>query len=201
MGRNRSETQRPQPFRDATLFFIACAGDETEQLYFEELKNYIHSSRIQIIPIPPDEHKSDPANVVELAKQHIDSPNDEYWAVFDIDHNLQGPHIRNLTSALTTCNQCTPIINVAISNPCFEVWLMMHVENHQLTSGVSHTQYENLARALFGTYNKNNISSVPVSEYKRAMEEARQNRRGAHPWPDDFGTDIFKLLDKMLSLL
>ncbi len=49
---------------------------------------------------------------------------DELWICIDADHWIRGSHQRELAEVLRQCRSNG--YGVAISNPCFEVWLLLH---------------------------------------------------------------------------
>jgi hypothetical protein len=69
----------------------------------------------------------DPLNLVQAAIKYRDQnqmlPGDEIWCVFDVENPI--PH-QTLEKALELSR--TKRINVALSNPCFEVWLLSHFD-------------------------------------------------------------------------
>jgi hypothetical protein len=75
--------------------------------------------------------QKDPKGLVELAKARRDQARraakrerddsllyDEVWCVFDVDRHTRLPDAVQQADALA--------INLAISNPCFEIWLLVH---------------------------------------------------------------------------
>lgn len=56
----------------------------------------------------------------EYATEH----GDELWICIDTDHWIRGGHQAELSQVLQECR--SKGYGVAISNPCFEVWLLMH---------------------------------------------------------------------------
>ena len=70
-----------------------------------------------------------PAALVRRAQEHVrtgrprrrDPDFDEIWCVFDVD---QHPHLQQAVN-----NAGQSAIEVAVSNPCIEIWLVLHVEN------------------------------------------------------------------------
>ena len=50
---------------------------------------------------------------------------DEFWCVFDVEWPVNHP---NLAEAIALAE--TNDVKLAISNPCFEVWLVLHLQEH-----------------------------------------------------------------------
>lgn len=200
MGRTRTDIDRVKPFRDARLIKIYCCGEETEFNYFEMLRQEIRSAKVKIVPVKPVQNQSDPKNVVENAKNDSNGGDDIYWAVIDVDHNLSSTHKAGFLDAIAVARQANPKIEIAISNPCFEVWLAYHSPSPNLKPGDSHTVYETIVRKHFGSYSKNNLSEIPVSRYLDAYKLAKDGRQGSHPWPEDFGSDVYKIIESIHTI-
>jgi hypothetical protein len=113
-------------------FIVVCEGMNTEPNYFRALQQHFKNTLIAIEPIG-----GDPKAVVDRAVKCIETLGlikgrrrgkmdsfellDEVWAVFDRDEH---PHFE---SAINRC--LAKNIGIARSNPCFEVWLILHFED------------------------------------------------------------------------
>ncbi len=114
------------PFRDARLFFIVCEGAKREVEYFSFFDRL--SSRIKIITIhePGGSALSNAhASIKEARRNHGCTASDARWLVFDCDR-LTSPEIALLHDIQRNGWR------LALSNPCFEVWLAFH---HQACIG------------------------------------------------------------------
>lgn len=86
----------------------------------------------------------DPLSLVRRAKQELRSQSrrtpdfDEIWCVFDVDEH------ENLQSAIVEARDAG--IRVAVSNPCFELWIVLHVQEH--SAWISRDNVQRLASAL-----------------------------------------------------
>ena len=132
--RKRLAPARPlkRPYRPRERrkrFLILCEGAVTEKTYFLDLRSLIRSPLVEVEIAP--EHGRDPKSLVELAKVRRERAEveakrqrdenilyNEVWCVFDVDD-----HIR-LRDALQQARDCS--ISVAVSNPCFELWILLH---------------------------------------------------------------------------
>ena len=116
--------------RDYRLFAIACEGSVRERDYFECFE--VLSSRISVDLIADvDEdgnvvvsHNSSPDHVLQRAQVYANNTDlidgDQMWIVVDVDREEQ------LSILAQECYSRG--WNLAISNPCFEVWLCYHME-------------------------------------------------------------------------
>ena len=125
----RKRDERP-PRR---LFVLFCEGAKTEPDYFKALERTLDYDRVQIKPVPG---VGVPLTIAKTAvewaagaglakrRNRARDPyatDDQVWAVFDRDEHPR------FEEAVRLCEQSG--INVARSNPCFEVWLILHHED------------------------------------------------------------------------
>jgi hypothetical protein len=123
--------------RDYKLFAIACEGGKREPQYFNVFKYLSPRLAVDVIEnIVTDEemattsvHKSAPKWVLDRAMRYIEkeglSTEDELWFVLDRDRWSE----EQIRSIQTYCEQESNW-HVAISNPCFEVWLYFHMREN-----------------------------------------------------------------------
>ncbi|OHB53950.1 MAG: hypothetical protein A2Y07_09640 [Planctomycetes bacterium GWF2_50_10] len=115
---------------------IVCEGDKTEPNYFKGLAQHLgilgrNSFEVEI-DIRPSNTASAPKSVVEKAKLAKDErerspslitrPYDQVYCVIDTEI----PQHKSLKEAIETARQCD--IEISLSNPCFEYWLLLHYE-------------------------------------------------------------------------
>lgn len=108
--------------RQRNFFVIVCEGTKTEPIYFRGFNE--RYSRVHIEPVHSG--STDPRSIVEYAieqkKEYQVRPGDgnEIWCVFDVDENLD-PTLRNSIEHAHANG-----VNVALSNPSFEIWYLLH---------------------------------------------------------------------------
>jgi len=93
MIRKRNDYTKREPSKDASKIYIVCEGKETEKDYFEFFEGL--SSNLQLIIIPPEDGKTDPLKLMELAKKQLLEEtrlytldymqNDKVWFAIDTD--------------------------------------------------------------------------------------------------------------------
>lgn len=128
-GIGRHSPKREPKFR----ILVVCEGRVTEPTYF---KKFQHQARNQRVHVELADESGVPLTVVqtavrlreaaqEEAKQQRDDnlQYDSVWAVFDVDEHP------NLTKALALAARNG--IDVAISNPCFELWALLHFQDQR----------------------------------------------------------------------
>ena len=111
--RTRRESFR-QPKRAILLY---CGAERTEPDYFEGFKVLLEGASVTIKVRAAG---TDPVRLIRYAADYRDrKPGvfDEVWCVFDVDRF-------NVAKAVSTAQALD--IKVAVSNPCFELWLLLH---------------------------------------------------------------------------
>lgn len=137
MNRKNRGYKRGEPFRDAIQFVIACEGAERERQYFEHIAT--DPRRVKVIVLAPENPKNGQKNAEKsgpsprwvlnrlikyLEENRIDAKNqgDKIWIVLDVDRWPKG-------ELIALASQCSDYEwGFALSNPCFEVWLYLHVK-------------------------------------------------------------------------
>lgn len=138
MVSQRSQDDRPigrrGPSREPKLrILIVCEGKETEPGY---LKAFQHAVRNPRVHIEIAGETGEPRTVVEIAirlreeaaqeaiRQRDENLKlDEVWGVFDVDEHPKLDQARQLAASNA--------IELAISNPCFEIWALLHFQDQR----------------------------------------------------------------------
>lgn len=126
--RVRKKLERKTGFRDGRMIIIATEGSVTEVEYFSQMQEHAVLSplRFQIKVIAPIENKSAPNQIIKslanFKKEYQIKADDELWMVIDRDRWT----VQMLSDIQSQCRQKG--IGLCISNPCFELWLILHYE-------------------------------------------------------------------------
>lgn len=150
MPRRNRGYKRGEPHRDARLFVIICEGAKREKNYFDFFQQF--SQRIKIRVLPPQNNASAPNHFLSRAQEYEEaiglSSNDSLWFVSDRDRWEE----RVLREIATSCDNHRNW-QLAISNPCFEVWLFLHLQDIAKTQASSPREFKQaLDRLLPGGY-------------------------------------------------
>lgn len=120
------------------LMHIICEGEKTEPNY---LRSYIEDKakdKTKVIEIP-DLKINTPVQLIDAAVKCKDSPatsdDDEFWVVYDRESILKYPHALH---AKAWDKARAHNINIALSNVCFELWVLLHFRLHE----APHENYE-----------------------------------------------------------
>ncbi len=191
--------------RDATLFVIATEGARTEKNYFEF--DAFQSTRIQLkVLAAGDGERSSPEYVLARLKKFRDeyqlADGDELWLVLDVDRWGDA----KLSQVCREAAQAG--YEVAISRPCFEVWLALHyVEGNVLPdSGSCERMSQILGASVPGGYQKGNPHNPRPAQFAHltdlAIERARAlDANPAERWPSTTGTRVYRLVERLKTFL
>ena len=166
---------RREPKRRFTLF---CEGKKTEPAYFKAIKRAYPSAQIEVriepgVGVPYTVAKKAVAfakseGLTRYSHRKKDSfeKDDEVWAVFDRDEH---PHFQD---AVALCEQLG--VKVGRSNPCFELWLILHEKDY--TQPNSRHQVQRVLQNLRPEYDKNRSKTPDCNELVTRVQVAE--RRG-----------------------
>jgi hypothetical protein len=124
MARREPAPGRRAPFRTARrMVLIIIGADRTETAYLKGLRDHF---RLAAVTMKIVEKPGAPDQLVAYARDNFALAEfDEVWCVTDVDqYEREGGKV---TAALTVAAKSG--INVAVSNPCFELWLLLHRED------------------------------------------------------------------------
>jgi len=201
MIRSRSQSKRsPASRKPQKIYVIATEGEKTERIYFNHdcFKGKIYRKNI----LHTENGQSSPKSVLKRLKDHakkktLNPKTDELWLIIDVDrwsHN-------DLLAVRSACNR--EGYSLGISNPSFELWLLLHQDNptNPLTTQACVTE---LRRLLGGPYDKSNYDpSRLLPHVEQAISHAQRldddcNSRG-DSWPAGTRTQVYQLVDKLIK--
>lgn len=183
------------------LFLIASEGAETEPCYFDELKLRVsRDSIIRLKLVANPKHKSHPKAVLKrldaAAKSEGTKLGDELWLVIDRDAWNEN----DLNEVYTDAKKLG--FHIALSNPCFELWLYLHLENNRHFIDRHQCQRE-LAKVCesYATNGKSGYDAETlVVGINQAIVRARDlDWRPQDPWPKTQATRVYLLVEKLLQ--
>lgn len=135
---------------------------------------------------------------------------DELWLVTDKDHWTEAM----LSRVATECMQDVSM-HMALSNPCFELWLLLHlVDVSSLTpeeqllwmenrrkSKSSNPYLKVLLRQKMGSYHESAYDVLTLIQHVEvAIERARLlDKNPADRWPQTLGTRVYLLAESVMN--
>jgi hypothetical protein len=154
------------------LFLIVCEGEVTERLYFTELGRR-ERAVVELVILSAGVPKSVVERAVKMKREAetraSGSKNsfltyDEVWCVFDVDEH---PKIEEAKQQARANG-----LEVAISNPCFELWALLHFQDK--TAHVHRRKVQGLCRKHMPGYEKVFDYALLEKKYADALRRATQ---------------------------
>lgn len=174
-SKNRKRHLKKGTRKVEKIFFIFCEGEKTEKQYFELFKGRTFKKNIEPVVIPAKNKgkgNNSPLGIKERIKNkwpsNFKKNVDEFWAVIDRDQwNEQD--IEELRNYCNSFNEgfC------AVSNPCFEYWILLHFQEHQTFSDC-----KSCTRALKKYDQKKN--NLDLKELGAKINDAVKNAKVNH---------------------
>jgi hypothetical protein len=140
MHRGRRPLRRTAGRRDERQrFLIYCEGELTEVTYLKGIRRELRASTVAI---ELGREHGEPYRLVKSAINHQRwAPHraqdrfeayDQVWCVFDVEAPQPQPRLDAAVELARRHN-----VRCAISNPCFELWLLLHFQNRHPTAYLS----------------------------------------------------------------
>lgn len=157
-------------------FILFCEGKNTERVYFEAIRRICSSTLIKVeifaegnVPYTLAEKAVERARKEGLVpkshrKKNSFEENDEIWVVFDRDEHPR------FEEAIAHCKNHG--IKIGRSNPCFEVWLILHIEDYDKIQ--PRNQVQALLSKLRPEYNKSGAKKVDCDELVTHVVKAEE---------------------------
>ncbi|MEM8522947.1 RloB family protein [Flavobacterium sp. PL12] len=205
-------------FKEAEkLYILSYEGQKTEVTYFNDFRqsDYFNDSGIiEIIPLEREVNTgTDPLSVKRLLKKakanYPFKKTDEFWLIVDRDH-WETIHKIDFNQLVIDCNKENNFF-LAMSNPCFEIWLIMHLkdvieykeeEQNKLLKNAKVSNKKNHIDVVLGDlqgigYNKNPNSERFLPLTNVAIERAKLLDNTNEPYPKKLGSHIYRLIEKL----
>jgi hypothetical protein len=187
---------RTVDLRDASLCVIATEGEKTEKQYFAIFQN--PKVRVKMLPTEED-HLSAPGHVLDrldrFKQEHdLNAQQDTLWLMVDVDHH----RAKELSAVCQEALQKG--FQLAVSNPCFELWLLLH-HIEAIAEDKDCETVEKRLRAHLGGYNKINLQ---IEQFRLFIAEAIRRAKALHQdsaerWPASTGTHVYKVVETLMD--
>ena len=195
------------------IIVLAFEGNDTEEIYFDEFKSsdifddalvFLH-----LLKRPKTDTNSAPNHVFKkLKKEAKDEYNfkdsDELWMIIDTDR------WKNIPDIISECKKQSNMF-VAVSNPCFEFWLLLHIKNlaeyeeneldlilKKAKVSSKRNYVDSKIKEILGSYNKSNPKPelfLPTVDF--AIEQAKQLDENEDEYPKKLGSHVYKVVEKL----
>ena len=199
MRKKRPLDRKAKPVRDASLVIIASEDRYAVRQYFD----FFESTRIQFRVLETENGKSAPEHVLNRIDEYMEEfeigEGDTFWVVCDCDHWVQPNHIQNLTRVLQQCRQKG--IQVALSNPCFELWLLLHFADFPREDRLTCQEVINRLRTAAGGYDKTKVYNLQIDDEKvlAAVKRATDKHPSLEEIPKQLQTAAHVIIQDLVA--
>ncbi len=212
--RQRKNFERLEGIKSARLIVIAAEGRQTENIYFEAMKATLCASDVQVEVLHRDTNDSSPENVlnqiIDFKAEYNIEDDDQLWVVVDKDKWTK----KMISEVAQYCTQDEHLY-FALSNPCFELWLLLHVddvsqydaeqlrllqENRRVTRRTD-TWLKHKLREKLGEYSESKYDAYYLLQtIDVAIERAKiLDVKPADRWPQTIGTRVYLLAESIME--
>jgi hypothetical protein len=167
----RIPTREPKP-----CVLVVCEGAVTEPGYIKGFTTVYRNPLVTVVIA--SQHGRDPKALVEIAKEHKEKAANEalreddenlvferVWCVFDVNSHNRIPEA--VQQAIANG------IDLAISNPCIEIWLLLHFTDYSAIQG--RKQVKAQLKAHLPDYDKRiDFAKDFAANYDEAVERAKR---------------------------
>ncbi|MET9479089.1 RloB family protein [Streptomyces sp. NPDC006638] len=168
---------------------VVCGSKETERQYLQGLRDHLRNPAVSVVVRGK---ACSPTQLVEYARGQWDLNRDGYdevWCVFDVD---EYPDVA--ASALLARRYG---IRIAVSNPCFELWLLLHFADHRAHVAT----YKKLLPLMLKHVPAYDKTRIDFTRYRDNLDQATARARTLDPTGEDHArnpsTGVWRLTDRM----
>jgi hypothetical protein len=184
--------------RDASLIVIASEDTHAVESYFARFQ----PRRVQFKVLPTEEGHSSPQHIVDrldkFRKEFYLDAGDQLWYCGDTDHWVRANHLPNLLQVMAHCNQAG--YHVALSNPCFELWLLLHFVDFPGHLNTCADLCRWLSQNAQGYSKDRGCQAVLTAEMiSQAAERAAAMDTDANQIPEIITTRIYRILALLIG--
>jgi RloB-like protein len=151
---------------------VFCEGEVTEPMYLHALRASVRATTNVDIQLGKSPSGAVPATLLTRAiaaqqKAKVEGDDiDEFWCVFDVEWPRNHPR---LVETLARAQRSG--IKTAVSNPCFELWLVLHHRDH--SKFVNNDEARRLRRKCDGADGK----ALDAPSYMASRRDAARRAR------------------------
>ena len=207
MPRRRDDLRRRKWITEVRpRVLICCEGKVTEPSYLNALRAELRIRLVHVEVVGGDVGGSNPKTLVDYAVERKEQAEgdarrekddnlkyDEVWCVFDVDVHEHVADAKQKASANG--------IRLAISNPCFELWLLLHFQDQR--QYIERHEAQSACRAHMPRYEKEVPFELVFPHHQEAVDRAvaldewqrEQGRPGGNP-----STGVHQLTERIMEL-
>ncbi len=168
-------------------FVVATEGQETEPRYFSMFNS--KSATITVVLLG-SKRKTSPRRVLERLERADIGKNDPAWIVIDRD-TWEEEELHQVFNRCAEKGFC-----MAMSNPMFEYWLLLHFEEGK---GVNAGNVTSRLRVHLPDFTKSHVEVNKIRPgIAKAIERAeRKDRPPCKKWPKATGSTVYRLVKEL----
>lgn len=190
--------------RGNRVFYVVAEGEGTEYDYLRHLNTSYGADLRFLIQMPSQHRGLSPSQVIDDASEVAGEPGVEVWGLFDHDGRQDIDQV---------CSRARREgVNVALSNPAFELWLLLHFQDFapaaQSGSNIVIMEKLRAAHPAFSEYrdgdkriNERRFEALRQDDgIRRAVERSRRLARGfttETPSNQDPSTGLHALIERL----
>jgi len=210
----KSDTENP-----LKIFVLAYEGTVVEPKYFEAIKDdakfndeLIH---LESLKRRRKDGRSDPKNVFKKLKAFYDQQkedynfknSDEFWMIIDRDS-------WNCLEEIVSLCKSEDNFFLALSNPCFEFWLLLHIqdieglsneEKDKILKNEKISSHKNYIDVILGGYLEKGYNKFHpkihrfIPNIKQAIEGGKKLNNDKEDYPVNIGSHVYKIIEKIIN--
>jgi hypothetical protein len=200
---SKSLRRKPARRQQSQRFLVVVEGVVTEVEYLNALKR---SRQMRSIDVQIETGHTDPIGIVTAAKTHRrdamrTDPYDQVWCVFDAEAKVSQACRTGLAHAVQIAIEGR--IDVALSNPCLEIWLLWHLEDQTawISSETAQRRCRELQILSEGKHLRNAAELVRLAEAAKhravAMDNQHECARKRKPEDRNPSSGMYKLVESI----
>lgn len=210
--------RRESHLNQRLLVILACEDSKSSRYYFEALFDLLKIDRTITTTscVFATHQHTNPTGVLTDLKVHRTVTGKTYkdydhrWIVIDRDEERcggGGHTLSDFNDALSQAENNKPPVQVAWSNPCFEIWYLLHAQYRD--AALTRDQLPALLKTqLGGIYDKadRSIFGRLPSDRKTACQRAKKlhlqaQQAGISPADSNPGTTVYELVELLEGLM
>lgn len=199
MAKRDRERRPARKLEQGKRFLVVVEGVVTEPEYIEAIKR---SRQMRSVEVLIETGHTDPIGIVNQAKARRKEasktdPFDQVWCVFDTEAKQTQRCRDGLLEAIDSAkNARGGSMDLAISNPCFELWIWLH--EHEQTAWIASTEIQAKCTRIVDKHIvkiDELLSSYPVAKRRAKNLDEKHKQDNTKPEDRNPSSGVYKLID------
>ena len=186
---------------------VLCEGACTEPEYLHAIRRHLRVPEVNLRIFSPPDVPNTPKEMVarakEIQKREKADPYDEVWCVFDVEAKATQTSRPGLPEALDAARSAK--VQCAVSNPCFEIWLLWHEVEWTAAITSENAQKECRNRGITCGKHIEKPAHLTVTgrdaARQRANDATQRHERDGKTVPEEMNpsSGIYRLIDAIVT--